>query len=128
MNAEQRFGEAAVPLGLDLLRALPGSAVISPFSIWSVLARAGLAELFAAPDFSGVAKERLTGLQVIHRALIDVSEERTEAAAATAAGLRGMGMPRRVEPIPFHCDHPFLFLLTHARTKALLFAGRYEGD
>ena len=62
-----------------------------------------------------------------HRAVIDVVEEGTEAAAATAVTMMRSGarLPQREpEPEPFHFDRPFLFLIADGTTGAVLFAGR----
>jgi len=58
---------------------------------------------------------------VIHKAYVDVNEEGTEAAAATAVGMMG-GMP--VPPPVFRVDHPFVFLIREHRTGSILFMGR----
>ncbi len=65
---------------------------------------------------------------VIHKAFIDVNEEGTEAAAATAVTMRTMAMqgPDRIKPIVFRADHPFLFLLRDNRSGSILFMGRVE--
>jgi serpin B len=60
--------------------------------------------------------------EVIHKAFVDVNEEGTEAAAATAVVMVGAGRPR--EPVIFRADHPFLFLIRDTRSGAVLFMGR----
>ena len=51
-----------------------------------------------------------------------VAEEATEAAAATAVVMKSRGRPA---PTPdFRADHPFLFLIQHNETGAILFLGR----
>jgi serpin B len=60
---------------------------------------------------------------VIHKAFVEVNEEGTEAAAATAVivGLTSIAEP---QPIPvFKADHPFIFLIVIARPAACYFAG-----
>jgi serpin B len=59
---------------------------------------------------------------VIHKAFVDVNEEGTEAAAATAVVFDAGSAPRT--PIPFQADHPFLFLIRHNATGSILFMGR----
>jgi serine protease inhibitor/ankyrin repeat protein len=60
--------------------------------------------------------------EVIHKAYVDVNEEGTEAAAATAVvGMMG-GMP--APPPVFRADHPFLFLIQENSTGNILFMGR----
>jgi len=61
---------------------------------------------------------------VIHQAFVDVNEEGTEAAAATAVimSLRGLAITR--QPAEFRADHPFVFLIRDNRTGSILFLGR----
>jgi serpin B len=75
-------------------------------------------------DFSGMTgNKRLNIDQVIHQAFVDVNEEGTEAAAATAVAMGVMAcMP---EPIKiFKADHPFIFLIQDKETGNILFVGR----
>ncbi len=64
---------------------------------------------------------------VIHKAFIDVNEEGTEAAAATAVVME-MAMARRriaaTAAIVFRADHPFVFLIRDNRSGGILFMGR----
>ena len=61
-------------------------------------------------------------------AIIKVDEEGSEAAAVTTAGMMGAtAIPEPPRVIDFHCDHPFLYLITEAHTGAILFAGKYTG-
>ena len=63
--------------------------------------------------------------QIVHKAVIEVSEESTEAAAATAIGVRVTSVaPKPVEPLPFRVDRPFLYYLVDDTTGAVLFQGR----
>ncbi len=59
---------------------------------------------------------------VVQRAFVEVNEEGTEAAAATAVG---DGTKSAVSS--YWADRPFLFLLRHNPTGAILFLGRYAG-
>jgi serpin B len=80
-------------------------------------------------DFSGMLggrpqEERFQIEQVRHRAVIEVREEGTEAAAATAVTVvRSMALTEP-EPEPFAVDRPFLFFVSDAVTGAVLFHGR----
>jgi len=61
--------------------------------------------------------------QVIHQAFVDVNEEGTEAAAATAVIMEaGSAMPQ--PPKVFRADHPFIFLIQEKETGNILFMGR----
>jgi serpin B len=57
--------------------------------------------------------------------VIDVAEENTEAAAATAiAMVAAAARQQPVTPETFRVDHPFLFYLVDDTTGAILFQGR----
>ena len=60
--------------------------------------------------------------KVIHQSFVDVNEEGTEAAAATAIVMEATAIPQ--EPKSFIADHPFVFLIQHKETGAILFMGR----
>lgn len=83
----------------------------------------------AKADFSGMngfkppSTEALYISAVFHKAFVDVNEEGTEAAAATAVIMtRGAGLPSK--PKVFKADHPFLFLIRETKTGGILFLGR----
>ncbi|KAH0791358.1 serpin family protein [Histomonas meleagridis] len=60
---------------------------------------------------------------ILQKAVIDVDEERTEAAAATV-GIVAMSMFIPEQPTRFTADHPFLYFVTH-NNGTILFAGEY---
>lgn len=78
-------------------------------------------------DFSGMTgKKDLNIGEVIHKAFIEVNEEGTEAAAATALLMVGGAAPG-AGPSPikiFKADHPFIFLIQEKETGNILFVGR----
>jgi serine protease inhibitor len=60
----------------------------------------------------------------MHRTIIEVAEESTEAAAAAAViGLAPAAVTQPSTPEPFNVDRPFLFYITDDVTGAVLFAG-----
>jgi len=61
--------------------------------------------------------------KVLHRAVVDVNEEGTEAAAATAVIMMTRCAVITKE-IYFRADHPFLFYIQDRSTKSILFLGR----
>jgi serpin B len=82
----------------------------------------------SSADFSGIngyqaPEERSLALSaVFHKAFVDVNEEGTQAAAATAASMAGGGT---FEPPPtFRADHPFLLAIRDRWSGAVLFLGR----
>lgn len=91
------------------------------------LAAMGMPTAFSSDaDFSGMdGKRDLFISAVIHQAFVDVNEEGTEAAAATAVVMRLAAAPANPEPVPvFRADHPFIFLIQDEETGAILFMGR----
>jgi serpin B len=77
-------------------------------------------------DFSGMdgTKDLLIS-DVIHQAFVDVNEEGTEAAAATAVVMKLAAAPANPEPVPvFRADHPFIFIIQDDETGSILFMGR----
>ena len=105
--------------------ALPRFKVTSSFSLADVLKAMGMTDAFSTDaDFSGMTGAKDLFLSaVIHKAFVDVNEQGTEAAAATAAVMNlTAAMP---QPVPvFRADHPFLFLIRDNRTGSILFMGR----
>lgn len=73
-------------------------------------------------DFSGMDGTKKLFIQnVIHQAFVEVNEEGTEAAAATAVVVGNETV--RLIPI-FRADHPFIFIILQKDTGTILFLGR----
>ncbi len=74
--------------------------------------------------FSGItANERLVVSAVIQKAFIEVNEEGSEAAAATAVVM--CLYSARMTP-SFSCDQPFLYLIKDKLSGLILFGGKVE--
>ena len=89
-----------------------------------LLGRPQLTDMAGEADFSGMDGHEnwLYISAVVHKALVDVNEEGTEAAAATAVIAVPLGGE---EPGPsFIADHPFVFLIRDNHTGSVLFLGR----
>ena len=69
------------------------------------------------------AQDKLHISDVIHEAFIEVDEEGTEAAAATAVVMDLTAAPAD-EPVELTLDRPFLFAIRDRDTSAILFLGR----
>ena len=78
-------------------------------------------------DFSGITDDtKLKIDEVIHQTFIDVNEERTEAAAATAIRMMKVTAMRPIEKprAEFHADRPFIYFIYDERSGTILFMGR----
>ncbi len=104
---------------------LPKFTIRIPLDLNGALAALGIKSAFspAAADFSGMSEERLYVSKVIHEAFVEVDEEGSEAAAATAV-VMGRGTARPSKPIDFIVDRPFFFVIRHTTTNTPLFIGR----
>ncbi len=108
----------------DVEVALPKFQATSEFRLDKALIDMGMKDAFdiGTADFSGMTGSRDLYIKaVVHKAFVDVNEEGTEAAAATAV-VENKNSPR-VTP-SFRADHPFLFLIRDTRYGSILFLGR----
>ncbi len=97
------------------------------YSMSGDLAAMGMPSAFSgSADFSGMTGRRdLCISDVIHKAYVEVNEEGTEAAAATAVIMKLTAMPSPSIPVPvFRADRPFIFIIRQKATGNILFMGR----
>jgi serpin B len=97
----------------------------SQFELVPALKSLGLTLPFGPDaDFSGMSAKPLLLTKVIHKAFVDINEEGTEAAAATAVIATRGGPPETPHPPVFRADHPFIYMIRDLRTGTILFMGR----
>ncbi|SFI77059.1 serpin B [Natronobacterium gregoryi] len=104
--------------------AMPKFGIESKFSLVETLEQLGMERAFGGgADFSGMVEDdgRLAIDEVIHQSFVEVDEEGTEAAAATAVVMEESGPPDHVE---MTVDRPFLFYIRDRPTETPLFVGR----
>ena len=106
--------------------SLPKFRQRAGFGLIPMLQQLGVQDAFtSAADFSGITSAvRLFIGAVVHHAYIDVDEQGTEAAAATAVAMRPMALRRGPEPVRMTVDRPFLFAITDTATGLPLFLGQ----
>ena len=104
---------------------LPRFKVEESYKLVPTLRALGMVDAFndRVANFSGMTGRRdLAVSTVVHKCFVEVTEEGTEAAAATGVGDGVItSLPFRES---FRCDHPFLFLIKHIKTNSILFCGR----
>jgi serpin B len=107
---------------------LPKFAHEQGISLAETLSQLGMSQVVTgAADLLGIDGRRdMLVSDVIHKAKIEVSEEGTKAAAATAAVVGAMSsaydMP--VPQVSFTADRPFVYLIKDNTTNSTLFVGR----
>lgn len=110
----------------DVKLYLPRFKFEQAICLKQTLAAMGIQELFslASADLTGIsAGGNLWATEVVHKAFVEVNEEGTEAAAATAV-VMGFGCSaQRVVEKKFVVDHPFMFLIRSRGPDIVLFMG-----
>ncbi|KAL3865724.1 hypothetical protein ACJMK2_043084 [Sinanodonta woodiana] len=111
----------------EVIIALPKFKMEITYELTKTLPKLGISDILQSTkaDFGAMLDGHPDAFisDVIHKTFIDVNEEGTEAAAATAMMMRCMAMP--MPPEKFIADHPFLFLIRDNDTGVILFIGRY---
>jgi len=90
----------------------------------TTLQKMGLKDAFSnQADFSGMSIENELKIdKILHKARIEVSEEGTEAAAATAVIM--VRKTAYIRQTIFKANHPFIYLIRDESTGTILFMGR----
>ncbi|XP_077519052.1 iripin-1-like [Amblyomma americanum] len=104
--------------------ALPKFKLVGEYHLKEPLSQLGASKAFdeRQADFTGITSSRdLVIHDVIHKAVVEVNEEGSEAAAATAVLIETRS---DVPDVSFVVDHPFLFFIRNRRTGDVLFAGQ----
>ena len=109
----------------DVRVYLPRFSVESGVDLVPTLSAMGMPLAFSAgADFSGMNGQRdLSISAVVHKTRVDVDEQGTEAAAATGWFTQTLGLSSSELPT-FRADHPFVLMIRHKPTGAILFLGR----
>ncbi|XP_041668592.1 protein Z-dependent protease inhibitor [Cheilinus undulatus] len=100
---------------------MPKFKMEQSYSLHSLLPHMGMASIFSSSaNLTKLSKdEKLKVSEVLHKAVIEVDETGTTAAAATTASITPYALPRS-----FIMNRPFFFFIYHEATNCLLFMGR----
>jgi serpin B len=132
LTAERLSGTIRAMLPWNIRMRIPKFRIEGAFSLKEVLCAMGMASAFGdSADFSGMTAERVLKIgAVVHKAFVDLNEQGTEAAAATAVVMDLIGAMHEEEDEPewktFRADHPFLFVIRDRSSEAIVFIGRVE--
>ncbi|XP_048219519.1 serpin B4-like [Perognathus longimembris pacificus] len=110
---------------IKLYLRLPRFKLQKTYDLKATLQRLGMVDAFSPhkADLSGMSQgRRLAVTKAFHQCLVEVTEEGTEAAAATGVSIAKTSALIREE---FCCDHPFLFFIRENKTNLILFFGRF---
>nr|XP_002732469.1 PREDICTED: leukocyte elastase inhibitor-like [Saccoglossus kowalevskii] len=105
---------------------LPRFKLQSSFSVKAALQKLGVMDLFdeKKADLSGMSTDKeLYVSDALHKTFIEVTEEGTKAAAASAI-LINMRSAILSQPAIFNANHPFVFVIKDKDTGLILFIGR----
>lgn len=109
---------------------LPKFKFETSYRLNDYLKELGMVDAFSNnADFSGIdGTKNLFISSVLHKAFVEVNEEGTEVAAATAVimDLKAIGPDEPPERIIFDCNHPFVFTIHHKETGTILFMGTVD--
>ncbi|KAF6143416.1 hypothetical protein GIB67_029585 [Kingdonia uniflora] len=107
---EFRIPRVKISFGFEASTVLKGLGLVLPFS-----GEEGLTEMV-----DSLVGQNLYVSSIFQKSFIEVNEEGTEAAAATAVLMKLMCYR---EPVNFVADHPFMFLIREDTTGVVLFIG-----
>ncbi|XP_075888894.1 leukocyte elastase inhibitor-like [Nelusetta ayraudi] len=123
----ENFVEWTQPTRMDVVEVqvkMPRFKMEEEYGLKEVLVSMGMVDAFSASlsDFTGMSP--VHGLfisNVVHKAIVEVNEKGTEAAAATGVIIK---QQMYIPPKKFTADHPFLLFIQHNPSRSILFAGR----
>ncbi|NP_001268557.1 serine protease inhibitor A3N-like precursor [Mesocricetus auratus] len=103
---------------------VPKFSISTDYSMEGILSQLGIKEVFSSQaDLSGITGDKdLRVSKVVHKAVLDVGETGTEAAAAT--GLRMMGSALIMNPLRLRFNKPFLMIIYNTNTQTPLFMAK----
>lgn len=107
----------------EILLSMPKFKLEQSYKMEAILAEMGMPIAFGSrADYSLFNDEQSLAVDsIIHKAVVDVDEKGTVAAAATGIDIMVVSASFSAE---FHADHPFMFMIKDNKTDAILFLGQ----
>ncbi|XP_035301555.1 serine protease inhibitor A3N [Cricetulus griseus] len=118
-----RWKDSLRPRRIDELY-LPKFSISTDYSLENILPQLGIREVFSTQaDLSGITgAKNLKVSQVVHKAVLDVAENGTEAAAAT--GVKFSLLSAKLDPFIVSFNSPFLMTISDSHTQSVLFLAK----
>lgn len=107
----------------EVMLIMPKFRLESSYQLNDILKRLNVEDLFVPgeSDMSGIDGSRnLYVSKALHKAVIDVNEEGSEASAATSISVKA----RKAMNLFVNIDHPFLFFIRDNKSRLILFSGQ----
>nr|XP_002130997.1 leukocyte elastase inhibitor-like isoform X1 [Ciona intestinalis] len=104
--------------------SVPKFKLEETLQLQEVLPKMGVTDLFdrQACDLTGISKSKdLNVDQIVHKTVLEVDEQGSEAAATTTVRIQARSLNSRPS---FVADHPFLWAIRHRQSELLIFMGR----
>jgi len=111
--------------GEDVHIYMPKFKLETSYDLKPILQSMGIKDIFDSrrANFAGISDAKdLYVSDAIHKAIVEVDEEGTVAAAVTAVRMRAMAVIRPI-PVVFKVEHPFAFFIRDQQTGINLFSG-----
>ena len=111
----------------EVILSLPKFDISDDHTLSEALKLLGVETAFSdTADFSGISDTPLCMDEIFQKVRVQVDEQGTKAAAATALMMRAMAMMPVEEPVEMNVNRPFVFVISDGATGNLCFAGAVE--
>ncbi len=110
----------------EVILDLPKFKLEESYTMDSLLATMGMAKAFSSEaNFSLFSQNiPLSVDAIVHKAVVEVDEKGTKAAASTGITISPISRGYYVNTSTFTADHPFIFMIIDNKTDAILFLGQ----
>ena len=126
LNAKQISQWNSNLVNQEIILDLPKFKLEENYGMNSLLANMGMTKAFGSDaDFGLFSQDLSLSVDAIaHKAVIEVHEKGTKAAASTSISIVPMSLGYSMNTIKFKVDHPFMFVIKDNKTNAILFLGQ----